>query len=219
MRNVVCDSSSLISLSDNCLLWLLPQLSAEFLVPEGVKVEIVDAPAKTKKFELKAMRLAAAIKKGSIKVLIDKKVVERGSEILRLANSLFKYGKHTVKILHRGEAETLALVERETYDTLLIDERTTRLLVEDLGALKSYIQARTGFTLHMNKNLANELRNHFNEVNVIRSSELIAYAYDKGLFEAWGKDTTVLHAALYGVKYSGCAITSQEIEDYMRMLT
>lgn len=218
MKRIVCDSSSLISMSDNCLLWLLPNFKAEFLVPEEVKREVVDRPLKSTKFEFKAMRLNKAIDAGSIKVIADGGVTKRGKQLTDLTNSLFRYGKHNVNIIHGGEAESIALMEKQGIQTLLIDERTTRLLIEDREALKKYIEHRTGFHLKINHKIAKQLGDELGSINVIRSSELLAWAYENGLLDRYGEGRELLHASLYGLKYSGCAISTEEIEDYMRLL-
>ncbi|MFC2175086.1 hypothetical protein ACFLQ2_04465 [archaeon] len=218
MKKIVCDSSSLISMSDNCLLWLLPGFNAEFVVPEEVKREMVDRPMKSARFGFKAMRLSNAIGSGSIKVVADAEVSKHATELASLANSLLKYGKHNVNIIHGGEAESIALMQKQGIQTLLVDERTTRLLVEDREALKRHIERRTGFNLKLNHKIAKQLGNELDEINVIRSSELLAWAYENGLMQKFGQDKSVLHASLYGLKYSGCAISNQEIEDYMRLL-
>ncbi|MCK4327342.1 MAG: hypothetical protein KAW41_02590 [Candidatus Diapherotrites archaeon] len=218
MKKIVCDSSSLISMSDNCVLWLLPEFGVEFVVPEEVKREIVDRPMKEVRFQFKALRLSRAITNGSIKVVTDSGVAKRAKEIVRLANSLFKYGRHNVSILHGGEAESIALMQKQGIQTLLVDERTTRLLIEDRVALRKYIERRTGFNLKLNKQIAGQLEDEVGGVDVIRSSELLAWAYENGLMEKFGRDRNVLHASLYGLKYSGCAISNEEIEDYMKLL-
>ena len=43
-KNIVCDTSSLISLADNCLLKHLAKINANFLVPQGVRSELVENP-------------------------------------------------------------------------------------------------------------------------------------------------------------------------------
>jgi len=218
MKEIVCDSSSLISMSDNCLLWLLPNFKADFLIPAEVKREIVDRPLKTAKFEFKAMRLSRAIGAGAIKVMEAGGVSERGKRIIELSNSIFSYGNHNVKIVHGGEAESIALMEKKGIQTLLIDERTTRLLIEDRNALRKYIEHRTGFHLKVNHKIERQLADELEGLTVIRSSELLAWAYEHGLLDRYGQGKELLHASLYGLKYSGCAISTEEIEDYMRLL-
>ena len=216
MSKIVCDASSLISMSDNCLLWLLPGFKAEFIVPGEVKRELVDKPLKEARFQFKALRLSRAIESGDITVVHG--VAKQAKKIASLANSLFKYGSHNVNILHGGEAQSIALMQEQGIQTLLVDERTTRLLVEDRKSLKKYIERRTGFNLKLNHKIEREIEKELEGISVIRSSELLAWAYENGLMTKFGKGRSVLHASLYGLKYSGCAISNNEIEDYMRLL-
>lgn len=218
MNRIACDSSSLISMSDNRLLWLLRRLTAEFVVPAEVRREIVDRPLKDPRFQQKAARIQQAILDGSIRVIEDRAVSNAGKEITELANSLFRYGDHGVKIVHGGEAESIALMKKRGVQTLLVDERATRLLIEDREALKEYIEHRTGFSLKTNAGADLELARVFEGMRVIRSSELVAWAYERGLLGRAEEGKKQLNASLYGLKYSGCSITNGEIEDYVKML-
>lgn len=214
MNKVVCDSSSIISISENCLLGLLPKFRTEFVVPKGVEKEIVDKPLRVNEFEFKALRLKEAIKDGLISVLDVPGVSERANQILAEANSLFQ---PRVKILHEGEAECLALLELIGGKTLMIDERTTRLLIEDPLSLGNFIQHRTSFKVRMNEELALDFSERFSNVNVIRSTELVAVAYERGFLDKFG-DGHLLHASLYALKFAGCAIAKKEIDEYLRLL-
>jgi hypothetical protein len=184
----------------------------------AVKHELVDRPMRSKKFELKALRIREYINNGIVTMVDQKGVSDRAKEITRLANALFKYGKHSVRIVHEGEAQSLALLEKIGSGSLLIDERTTRLLIEDLDSLKKYIQHRTGFHLKVNKQVARDLKGRLSGIPVMRSSEVLAYAFENGNLDRLGGAET-LHASLYGLKFAGCAITSDEIEQYVRLLS
>lgn len=214
MKKIVCDSSSIISLSDNCLLDLLPKFNVEFIVPKGVEKELVERPLHVNEFEFKALRLREAINEGMIKVEDVPGVHERAEEILEEANSLFQ---PRVKILHEGEAECLALMELVGAKTLLVDERTTRLIVEDPVGLGKFIQNRTSFKVRMSEEKALKLHDRFSSFSVIRSSEVVAVAYEKGLLDKYG-DGRLLHASLYALKFSGCAISKKEISEYLKIL-
>jgi predicted nucleic acid-binding protein len=218
-ETVICDASSLISLSDNCLLWLLGKLKANFVIPVGVKKEIFDNPIRSRRYELKALRLGSALDNGWISVLDLPGIRRQAGRIVDMANSSFQYRKRNVKILQEGEAETLALMLREKYKSLLIDERTTRLLVEDTETLKKYIEAKTRFRLRANRQVLNQLRNEFRGIKVIRSSELLAFAFERGLLNTYNRQNRALHAGLYGLKYSGCAITDEEIDQYLELFS
>ncbi|MCD6414734.1 MAG: hypothetical protein J7L23_03870 [Candidatus Diapherotrites archaeon] len=214
MSQIVCDSSSIISLSENCLLNLLPRFKVDFVVPRSVEKELVDKPLRVDEFEFKALRLREAINEGIIQVKDVPGVHKRAEQILAEANSLFT---PRIKILHEGEAECMAMLELTDVNTLLVDERTTRLIIEDIIALGNFIQSRASFKLRMDREKAMALQERFSDVTVLRSTELIAVAYEKGLLNNLG-DGHLLHASLYALKYSGCAITKGEIKEYLQLL-
>lgn len=215
MEKIVCDAGPLISLSENGFLDILRRLDAEFIIPKGVEKEIVDKPLRVNEFQLNAMRLRKAITDGYIKPIEDRAVEVMAKRILKEANSLFNPKIH---ILHQGEAESLALLEHSGSKTLLIDERTTRLLIENPLALGEHIQRKTHSQAKMDGNRAKQIQQRFSKINVIRSSELVAYAYEKGFFGDLGNGQ-LLHACLYALKYSGCAITKNEIKQYLKLLS
>lgn len=213
MQKIICDASSLISLSENCMLSLLPKMKADFIIPLAVKRELVDKPLNVYEFELKALRLRKAINDGIIK-LDTTNVRSLSDEIMHEANSLFD---PKMRIVHKGEADCLALMKKLDAETLLIDERTTRMLIECPSELGEYIRRKTHSKAILNEEKAMRFQKRFSDIHVIRSSEIAAYAYDHGLFEGLG-DGKCLHACLYALKFSGCAITRKEINQYIKLL-
>ena len=73
MKTIVLDSSSIISLATNDLLWLLRDLKnfadVRFLIPENVKKELVDNPLNTKYYKLEAIMINNYISQGLLQVL------------------------------------------------------------------------------------------------------------------------------------------------------
>ncbi|MBN3036977.1 MAG: hypothetical protein JW834_00860 [Candidatus Diapherotrites archaeon] len=216
-RTIVCDASALISLSENCLLWLLYDLDADFVIPKSVKEEIVDRPLASERFEFKAMRLAKAVDDGVLRVVEDRRAWSLARKLERSANRLLKKRRKPVTVMHVGEADALGLA-MQMKAIYLLDERTTRLVVEDPDSLKRYIEARMHIDLDLDKRVAKDLREDMNGVRIIRSAELLAYAYEKGLLERLGFNGRVLHAGLFALKFAGCAITDDEIRDYLRIM-
>ena len=74
------------------------------------------------------------------------------------------------------------------------------------------LQIRTGAHVSMNYDRAEELQDIVGDVLMIRSADLVAYAYEEGYLK---KDRDFLEATLYALKYAGCAISEQEIQDYI----
>lgn len=53
----------------------------------------------------------------------------------------------------------------------------------------------------------------FSDFKIIRSSELAYVALKKGFIEFPAKEEKVLDALLYALKFKGCAISGEEIEE------
>ena len=217
MKKIICDSGPLISLSNNCAINLLEKFKNEFVVPEGVKREIVNNPMNTRRFELKAIMLQEAIQKGEIKVAKQtRQMQQEAREVISLSNSLLKIKEKPIKIVHEGEADAIGLMLAWNEKNFLIDERTTRHLIEDPEKVRDYMQSKTKYKVKMNETVLEQLRKKLKGIKVIRSAELIANAYEKGILP-W-KNPKALEAALYAVKYAGCSITKEEIKEYVKML-
>ncbi|MFH0986999.1 MAG: hypothetical protein V1911_03015, partial [Candidatus Micrarchaeota archaeon] len=67
---IICDSSSLISLASNCMLWLLDKNAdrCRFVVSGAVLNEIINYPLTTKRFKYSAVRIRNAVDRGVIEV-------------------------------------------------------------------------------------------------------------------------------------------------------
>jgi hypothetical protein len=57
-------------------------------------------------------------------------------------------------------------------------------------------------------------------VSIIRSSEIVAVAHEKGILEKYfeGSKREVLSTCLYALKSKGCSLSYDDIEDYLKML-
>lgn len=225
-KAIIFDSGTLISFSMNGLLNEIRNLkkifNGHFLISQEVKKEIIDKPLKIKKFELEALK---------IKQLLDEKILEfpeniglnkkeiniKAKEILNSANSIFidKENNKEIKIIDLGESSCLAISEmlekRNIKNIIAIDERTTRSLCESSKSLHQYLEKKFHTKLKINKNLLNQ----FKKYRFLRSAELIYVAYKKGVISI--KGNKVLDALLWAMKFKGCAISKQEIEDIKKL--
>lgn len=135
---------------------------------------------------------------------------------MNIANSFFMSPKEPVRLLHLGEASCLALSEmlnkEKIKNVIVIDERTTRMLIEKPENLRELLIRK----LHTNISLVKQNFEYFKNFQVIRSAELIYVAWRKGLVEL--KDGIfILDALLYAIKSKGCAISSDEIEEIKKL--
>jgi len=216
---IVADSSSLISIALNCMSGVFQELGVNILVTPAVYDEVVTRPSGSRKYALEALRIKKLFSDGVLSTLeADQKVTDK---ILALSNSVFEVKGKALKIIHKGEAEALALVKTFGADAFLIDERTTRLVVEDPNSLKNFLSDRAKSDVKINSSRLAELSSYVPAVPVIRSTEIVAYAYERGILDRMLKASgkKVLNASLSALKFSGCAITWGEIDEYLKIIS
>ena len=216
-KRVVCDSSALISMSINCMLPVLTELGerVDFVIPESVLDEVITVPRSSKKYKLSALRFSALVENGVVSV--EKPNQESTREIIDAANSIFWVKHKPLRILHEGEAESLVLAKDS--GVLLIDERTLRFLVENPGSMTGLLQRRMNREVFENKENMKRFQGLTKSVPIIRSSEIIAVAYETGILEKYfrGEGKEILESCLWALKFSGCSLTREEIDEYLRI--
>jgi predicted nucleic acid-binding protein len=213
-RTIVADSSSIISLALNCMSSVLEELGVKILVPDEIYNEIILRPMGSKRYALESMRIKKLFSSGVISVSNPEPLITR--EILNTANSVYRAKKHPLRLIHEGEAAALALLAGVDASALLIDERTTRMLIEDADGLRGVLCGQLGRRVDMDVRMLDAFRGIVSDVRIIRSSEIAAVAYEKGILgrSLGGCGKEALMAMLYALKFSGCAISWQEIEEY-----
>ena len=217
---LIFDSGSLISLSINGLLEELKKLkkifNGEFIITKEVKKEVVDNPIKIKMYELEALKIQNLIDEGCLNMpdkigITDKEITNLMFKLMNFANTMFIGNRNEIQLIQQGETSCIALSkilnEKKIKNVLVVDERTTRMLVEKPENLKELLEKK----MHTNVKLKESNFKEFNGFKIIRSTELIYIAYKKGLINLRGKE--VLDALLYALKFKGCAISSEEIEE------
>ncbi len=221
-KKIVLDSSSLISISDNCFIKVMKHLAQKenisFIIPESVYMESVQTPARIKRFELNAIRIRDAVEEGYIKVMKTTPAMRQRMERLeRETFDLCECDGEKVRLLHLGESETLALIKEINADVLAIDERTTRMLIEEPQNIVPFLQRRHEGRVSINRAALDSFRAEYGGIKIVRSVELIALSYDDGTFgEEIHRTRQALEAALYAVKFAGCAVSFNEIGNYLR---
>lgn len=223
MKILIFDTSSLITLSMNCLTSILSELkksfNGKFIITQDVKYEAIEKPLTIKKFELGALRIKSLLDEKILEMpesigISQNKIKEKSLEILRKTNNTFSARNEFMHIIDRGEASCIALSllcqEKKIENFLAVDERTTRMLSENPENLRKIFESK----LHTKVQLKGDFF-YLKNLKFIRSSELAYIAYKKGLINLKGDN--VLDALLYGTKYKGCAISRQEIEEAKRI--
>jgi len=219
MKALFFDSGPIISMTMNNLLWIFEPLKkkfgGDFLITKGVKNELIDKPLKIKRFEYEAIQISKLVDDGILKVWQE--AAKKKEVLLKLANASFKTQGKWIRIVQDAEVEILAMACGFGCD-VVIDERTVRLLIEDPGNLRELLEKRLNRNVTMDKKNVERFRDEVSEVKIIRSIELVAIAFELGLFNHMvpkiknGK-SVLLDAVMWGVKLDGCAVTRAEINE------
>lgn len=219
MKTIVCDSSSLISLAEACSLgtlgFLKEKFKADFVIPPAVEHEIIDAPREISRFSYSAARLKHLINVKILHVASTPSLDADAQKIMDSANSLFR-SEMPLRIIQRGEAECLALLAPLKASALLIDEKTTRLLMEDPKKLLSLMKSEHEKARADEKSML-DFQKKF-PYTVLRSTELVSFAAQNGFFQDLAPDENdIFHTSIYALRYAGCSISQSEIDDYQKI--
>jgi len=175
MKGIALDAGPVISLSTSGLSWILRELKEKtgipFFITPNVKKELFDRPIFIKRFEIKAIQTLDMISKGYIKIIyVNPKIVNEFDQLVN--NCFFAHGK-PIKILHSGEIEAVCAVLEHNLNALVIDERTTRLLIEDNKYLHHILSSRLHTYIEVNKSNIERISKITRGLKIIRSTELI----------------------------------------------
>jgi hypothetical protein len=221
MKTLVFDTSSLISLATNNLLWigepLQKKFGGQFLLPPSVREEIIDDPLQSKRFKFEAMQLLAEIDKNVFTLYSNSPLDEEVKNLLNIANRIFIARGKYIKVLHHGEVGALLVAEKLGSDALVIDERSTRLLVESPRALAKIFRNRMNTSVKIDGKNLKKFQERFGHLNILRSVELSVIAFELGLLNKYLVPDSVskadlLDAVLWGLKLRGCSVSEFEIQ-------
>ncbi len=221
MKDVLCDSSSIISLADSCLDGVLHYLHSSFgvrfIIPPEVEYEVITRPLSNglKQYYFSALKTQKLLNDG---VLVKSTPANSSmrQEVLEAANKLFFMKGKAIRLVHEGEAGMIGLARELGLSAILIDERTTRMLIETPIRLKKHLEQEFGVNVMVNKANLKKFAELTANMQVIRSSELMILAHENGFMGAFPNDKKLLEAALYKIKFSGCSITFDEISKFVR---
>lgn len=219
------DSGPIISLVMSRLIWILPELKkkygGKFYITPAVKRELVERPLLVKRFSFEALQVSKLIDESILEVY-DKVPQRKSFELTSLANSSFKIKNKSMDVVQSGEMESVASAF-ELGASIVMDERTLRLFIENPTEMKKLL----GFRFKKNVAADEQKMKMFSEslksIKIIRSIELVGVAFKLGLLNSYipkiknGK-TVLLDSVLWAVKYNGCAVTEQEIEEIKKYL-
>lgn len=228
MKSIVFDAGPVISLTTNNLLWVLDDLKerfkGDFYIPPAVKSELVDKPLGSKKFKFEALQVSFRIKKAVLNVVETPQIKALAEELLELANHTFKARGNWIKIVHYAEMEVLAAAIVLNASAVVIDERTTKLLVEDPQEIANMFGRMVGSKIVINHKNLDRIMKWTKSIKVLRSVELVLVAYEKGILDKYLLDEadgrkTLVESLLWGVKLHGCALSRKELNQLVSLET
>jgi len=230
MRAIIFDTGPLISLSLNSLLWILYPLkkrfNGSFMITPGVKDELIDKPLQGKKYQFEALRVNDMINENILDVYTHPGLRQKAEEIMEIANSCFIVDGTNFKIVQLAEMECIAAAIATGAEAVVMDERTTRLLIEDPWHIKDLLEHKLERHVSVDEQKLGELSTNLKGLKVIRSVELVVAAYKLGFLDRYVtanqkldkrmKDI-LLESVLWALKLYGCAVSSYEINDIVKL--
>ena len=224
MASLVFDTGPVISLALNNLLDILPALRAQFqgtfLIPPSVKRELVDRPIASKKFKFEAIQVLRTIESGALQVS-EVNVHNATLALVDCANRIFRSGAQCIQIIQFAEMEALALAVQQQAIAMVVDERTTRLLVENPQLLHELLERKLETRITLDRAALTEFQQRAAGIRFLRSAELAVMAYEHGLLDRYvlkipEARKELLQGMLWGLKLNGCGIPVQEIDTIVR---
>jgi hypothetical protein len=225
-KAIIFDAGIIINFAMNGLLeefrGLKKIFNGKFLITQEVKLEVVDKPLSIKRFMLEALKVKELLDDKILEMPSDigvdeKEISEITADVKNFANNLFYTRGEAIQIIASGEASCIALSEilnkKGIENVIAVDERTIRVLFEKPENLASLLSKK----LHTGVKVKSENIKHFKGFRFIRSAELIYVAYKKGIVKLKNHNFQILDALLYALKFNGCAISDEEINEIEKM--
>ncbi len=226
MRAIIFDSSTIISLALNNFLWILQPLKekyqGEFYITESIKKEIIDRPFQIKRFKLESIQISNELNKGTLKVYTEQDLTKEIQELDTIANHIFQGKNNFLKIIDEGELTALALAKKINAQALVIDERTTRLLIESPASLNSLFRKKFNEDIKIDQKNLKQFKQMVGNIPIIRSVELSIAAYELGILDNYlpqkNQQTKrdLLDALLWSMRFKGCAISEKEMQEILK---
>lgn len=229
MRTIVFDTSTIISVATNDLLWTLhhlkKQFKGRFIISQEVKREIIDTPFNSKRYKLEALMIKDHLGIGHLTLYTTPQIREKAQYILELSNNIYFAKKTNIKILHLAEIESLVTAVELKSQAYCVDERTMRLIVEDPLLLQKLLKDKLHTQININSENLREFSDYVNGLKIIRSIELMIIAYKMRILDKYITDKSfhpelkhdLLDGLLWGLKLRGASITEREIQKVLSL--
>lgn len=226
MKKIILDSGPVISLALNNLLWLFEKVKKDydiqFYITEAVKKELIDSPISKRRFKFEALQVLSLLNSGVITLIKNREINEKTSYLLELANSSYKARERFLNLVHFAEFSAISAFLLYEADAIMIDERTTRYMIERPDKLRNVLMHKLHTHMDINKSSLSELRKQTKNVKFIRSAEFVTIAFEKGLLDKFlpnlpNARETLLDGLLWGLKINGCAISTKDLDTIKRV--
>ncbi|MFT4343673.1 MAG: hypothetical protein ACMXYE_02910 [Candidatus Woesearchaeota archaeon] len=224
MKALVFDSGPLITFALNSVLHALPFLRKEyggsFYVCNAVHKEVIETPSHSKKFSLEAMQVQHLITQGHLELYDTSEYAQETHIITELTNSIYSINGKNLTILNAGELDALVLAKNINAEAVVVDERTTRLILENPFRLQKLLEKKFGGKVAINRAKLHEFERHFSPLKIIRSVELALIAVEKGFFDHLIHEhsrSSLVYSLLWALKLNGCAVSEREIAILVKM--
>lgn len=226
MKSLVFDTGSIISLTLNNVVWLIEPLKERFkgnfyVTPEAKK-ELIERPLTMRRFEFEALQTMTYFKNNTLEVIFNKDIESLSYRLLELANHSYRSDGKYLTIVHKADMEGLAAAISIKAEAYVVDERTTRWLIEKPHTLKNMLSSRLSSKIEIDKKNLEEFRALAGNVKFLRSIELVYISYKLKMLDQFKPDTPngdklLLDGLLWGMKLKGCAISKDEIKEIEHM--
>ena len=219
------DAGPIISLIISRMSFILPDLKekfgGKFYITPAVRLELVERPLTTRRFQFEALQVMKLLNDGVLEVY-DKVPQKKVTNLIALANNSFEINGKTMDIIQSGEMESVACA-LELGASVVMDERTLRLFIENPSEMSALLESRFQNKVTINKSKVKDFQKNLQGIPIIRSIELVSVAFKMSLFDSYlpkqkGGQDILVGAILWATKYSGCAATDHEVEEIKKLL-
>jgi predicted nucleic acid-binding protein len=219
---LVFDAGPIITSTMNGLLFALPRLketfNADFLIPQAVYNELIEKPMQTRRHKLEAYHVIEHINNNTIHTIDKKHLLSQTQMYLDIINTAYKAFGNPIKIIHEGEMQALVLAKSLGARTVVVDERTTRYLLETPIRVVQRFERKLHTQITVDTEKVQKFHDAFSHIQPLRSVELYTIALEQGLFNeliegmpAKNNEKQFYEGLLWGLKLAGCGISQKEI--------
>lgn len=218
--SIFFDSSTLISMAMTCSLPVLRELKKSykdnFYITDSVRQETIGRAMQSLRFRYEGHRINELVDTGVLKIYPENRLQQDIQKLLNLINSTYSISGKPLKIVQLGEISALTACLKEKAELIALDERTTRLVIENPEILKSLLENKLHSKVDVDEQNMETWESFVaDKTTPMRSTEFAAIAWEKGIL---GDNKDVLYGLLWALKFAGCAVTEEEINIYTKRL-